>query len=66
MRFIANRLSTRSYVNIMPQYRPCGKASETPGLGRSLSQNDYRRALQAAKEEGITRLDQRRRVFMLW
>ncbi|MFC1505036.1 radical SAM protein [Thermodesulfobacteriota bacterium] len=66
MRFIANNLSDNSYVNIMPQYRPCGRAHAVPGLRLSLSQADYRDALQAAREEGITRLDQRRRVFRLW
>ena len=66
MRFIANQLSTNSYVNIMPQYRPCGRAHEVKGLGQPLSQSDYRAALRAAQEEGINRLDQRRKVFMLW
>jgi putative pyruvate formate lyase activating enzyme len=66
MRFIAQNLSPNSYVNIMPQYRPCGRANEVPALRRSLTQADYRAALDAAREEGITRLDQRRRVFMLW
>ena len=65
MRFIATDLSKNSYVNIMPQYRPCGRAREVPGLKNALSQSDYRDALQVARDEGITRLDQRRRVFML-
>jgi len=57
MRFIAREISTRSYVNIMSQYRPCGRASEISGLNAFLSPTDYRTALQEAKEEGITRLD---------
>jgi putative pyruvate formate lyase activating enzyme len=65
MRFIAREISTRSYVNIMPQYRPCGRAAEISGLNTFLSPADYRNALQAAKKEGITRLDQPRRTFML-
>jgi putative pyruvate formate lyase activating enzyme len=65
MRFIASNVSANSYVNVMPQYRPCGRAHEVPGLQRSLSQADFRAALQAARDEGITRLDQRRRVFMV-
>jgi putative pyruvate formate lyase activating enzyme len=65
MRFIAREISTRSYVNIMPQYRPCGRAAEISGLNAFLSPADYRDALQAAKKEGITRLDQPRRTFVL-
>jgi len=66
MRFIAREISTRSYVNIMSQYRPCGRAAEISGLNSNLSPTDYQAALQEAKEEGITRLDQPRRTFMLW
>ena len=65
MRFIASEISTRSYVNIMSQYRPCGRAAEISGLNAFLSPADYRTALQEAKEEGITRLDQPRRTFVL-
>jgi putative pyruvate formate lyase activating enzyme len=57
MRFIAREISTRSYVNIMSQYRPCGRAAEISGLNAFLSPADYRTALQEAKGEGITRLD---------
>jgi putative pyruvate formate lyase activating enzyme len=65
MRFIARKVSTNSYVNIMPQYRPCGRAAEIEGLSVHLSQRDYKAALIAAKEEGVERLDGRRRAFML-
>ena len=65
MRFIAREISTHSYVNIMPQYRPCGRAAEINGLNTFLSPADYRNALQEAKKEGITRLDQPRRTFVL-
>jgi putative pyruvate formate lyase activating enzyme len=65
MRFIAREISTRSYVNIMAQYRPCGRAAEIKELNTFLSPADYRRALQEAAEEGITRLDQPRRRFGL-
>ena len=66
MRFIAEEISTGSYVNIMSQYRPCGRAAEIEGLKGFLSATDYQTALQEAKEEGITRLDQPRRSFVLW
>jgi len=42
----------------MSQYRPCGRAHEVKGLESHLSPEDYKNAVRAAKEEGITRLDQ--------
>ncbi len=64
MRFIAREISTQSYVNIMSQYRPCGRASEIKGLNVSVSPTEFQTALQQAIEEGITRLDQPRRAFL--
>jgi putative pyruvate formate lyase activating enzyme len=64
MRFIAQNLSTNSFVNIMSQYRPCGRADEVKGLNSNLKSDEYRLAVQAAKDEGITRLDRVRRVFL--
>jgi putative pyruvate formate lyase activating enzyme len=57
MKFIFTSISPNTYVNVMSQYRPCGRANETPGLSRSLSAEEFRSAVNAAKEEGITRLD---------
>ena len=57
MKFMAQKVSSNSYVNIMPQYRPCGRAYEVKELSNYLLPEEYKSALQAAKEEGITRLD---------
>jgi putative pyruvate formate lyase activating enzyme len=65
MRFIATKISPNSYVNIMAQYRPCGRAAEIKGLAAYPAPSDYREAVSAAKQEGIDRLDQPRRVFVL-
>jgi putative pyruvate formate lyase activating enzyme len=65
MRFIATDISNNSYVNIMAQYRPCGRAAEVSGLDAYPSKTDYQKAVKAAIEEGITRLDRPRRVFVL-
>ena len=65
MRFIARRISPDSYVNIMSQYRPCGRASQVQGLDAPLSVKDYQMAVQAAKEAGITRLDRPGRRFVI-
>jgi putative pyruvate formate lyase activating enzyme len=61
MKFIAQNLSRDCYVNIMSQYRPCGRAAEVSGLNSNLKSAEYHLALQAAKEEGINRLDRPRR-----
>ena len=66
MRFIAREISTDTYVNIMPQYRACGRSDEVPGLGGGLAVEDYDKALLAAQEQGVTRLDSRRRVFFFF
>jgi len=66
MRFIATELSPDSYVNIMAQYRPCGRAGEMPELAIRPSQEDLDDAVRAARKEGILRLDKPRRVFVLW
>ena len=65
MEFIARNLSPDSYVNIMSQYRPCGRAAEVSGLNSNLKADEYRLAVQAAKEEGINRLDRPQRVLAL-
>ena len=57
MRFIAQKISPNSYVNIMSQYRPCGRAAEVKGLDSHLLPEEYKKAVRAAMEEGITRLD---------
>jgi putative pyruvate formate lyase activating enzyme len=66
MRFIATKISSNAYVNIMNQYRPCGRAAEMSELAKHPSQSDFEAAQQAAREAGIRRLDRPRRVFMLW
>lgn len=57
MRFLSKEISENTYVNIMPQYRPCGDAFNNPNLSRSITQKEFEDALTAAKEEGICRLD---------
>ncbi|MBW1675202.1 MAG: radical SAM protein [Deltaproteobacteria bacterium] len=64
MRFLAREISPNSYVNIMAQYRPCGRASEVPALRRSITDEEYQEAIQMAHDEGINRLDERKRVFL--
>ena len=64
MRFLAGEISPNTYVNIMAQYRPCGQASEVQALRRSITEEEHQEAIQMANQEGITRLDERKRAFM--
>ncbi len=66
MQFLADRLSSNTYVNVMSQYRPCGRAGKVPELAVSLAPVEYDQAVQQAKAAGISRLDRPRRVFQLW
>jgi putative pyruvate formate lyase activating enzyme len=65
MRFVAKEISPDTYVNIMAQYRPCGRAAEVKELADFPSKTEYEAAVQSAMEEGIARLDRPRRVFMI-
>jgi len=58
MRFIATEISMHTYVNIMPQYRPCGHAHDFKPFARRITVEEYQEAIREAREEGITRLDQ--------
>jgi putative pyruvate formate lyase activating enzyme len=66
MSFIAKNVSVNTYVNIMPQYRPCGRASEIEMLDTPISGSDYEAAVQAARDSGILRLDRPMRRFVAW
>ncbi len=58
MRFLVEKLSPHTYVNIMDQYHPCGDIIP-PGspLDRRITPQEFREALAMAREAGITRLD---------
>lgn len=60
MMFISQHVSKNSYVNIMPQYRPCGLAHETKGMNRGITGEEFETALRDAEDAGIHRLDNRR------
>ncbi len=56
-RFLAEEISTNTYLNVMAQYRPCFRAVGEPGIGDHLAQTDYLRALELARKHGLRRLD---------
>lgn len=54
MRFLAENISPEAVVNIMEQYYPAYRAKEFPELSRRITGEEYRLALAAAREAGIT------------
>jgi putative pyruvate formate lyase activating enzyme len=56
MHFLAEEISTETYVNIMDQYHPCFHADENPPLGRRITREEYRAAVDAARRAGLKRL----------
>jgi len=54
MRVLAS-ISRDTYVNIMTQYRPCAEAVGHPRIGQRIRYGEYRAALRAAREAGLTR-----------
>jgi putative pyruvate formate lyase activating enzyme len=59
MKFLVNEISPNTYVNIMDQYMPCGRAGEYPEINQRICRGDYDAAVMIAKQQGITRLDDR-------
>ncbi len=57
LEFIATSLSRDTYVNVMPQYRPCGEAHRFAALSRRLSVAEFEAAILAAMQAGLRRLD---------
>ena len=59
--FLANDISSNTYLNLMDQYYPCYRASENPPLDRTLYENEYQQAFAYAEQYGLHRLDHRRK-----
>jgi len=66
MSFLAGEISTDTYVNVMDQYRPCGQANGDDIIGRRLTSQEYRDAVEAAGNTGLHRLDSRERPRIIF
>jgi putative pyruvate formate lyase activating enzyme len=55
LEFIAEELSKTCYVNIMAQYRPCGRAYEYEELGRRPTSTEYIKVVNYARKLGLHR-----------
>jgi putative pyruvate formate lyase activating enzyme len=57
LKFIAKEISLNSYLNIMPQYRPAGRAHQYEEINRALSYDEFHAVIDMARQMGFTRLD---------
>ncbi len=59
MQWIADELSPQTFVNVMDQYHPAGKVSRSDHaeINRRLTPGEFDRALEAAWQAGLKRLD---------
>jgi len=55
--FLAQEISTDTYLNIMAQYHPCYQASDIPQLNRPVSSEEFAHAVELAHQRGLDRLD---------
>jgi putative pyruvate formate lyase activating enzyme len=53
LEFIADKISPDTFINIMPQYRPEGRARLIPEIAGGLDYADYERARNRAVELGF-------------
>ncbi len=54
--FLKEEISSNVFLNIMDQYRPLFKAFEYPEISRSITWEEYRKAVKLAKDKGFRRL----------
>jgi putative pyruvate formate lyase activating enzyme len=57
VRFLAEKVSRNTYLNVMDQYHPAYRAGQYPKLNRRIRADEYNLAVQAARLAGLTRLD---------
>ncbi|GAJ05967.1 unnamed protein product, partial [marine sediment metagenome] len=57
VRFLAQEVSTNTYLNIMAQYRPSYKALDIPQLARPVLGQEFYEAIDLAQQQGLYRLD---------
>ena len=66
LKFLAEEISVNTYINVMGQYRPCGAAQKDEFVNHRLIAKEYGNALDAAKSQGLLRLDQREQPHLIF
>lgn len=57
MDFLAGEIGTDTYLNLMDQYRPCGRAFSFPEIARRTTRAEWAAAREYALQKGMSRLD---------
>ena len=57
MHFLAQEISPHTFVNIMAQYRPAGRAHEHASINRSVTLDEFSEAVAVAHDEGLRRFN---------
>jgi putative pyruvate formate lyase activating enzyme len=65
VRYLCERVSQNTYLNIMNQYHPAYKSHHYPALNRRLTDQEYQSAVDFAIAAGMTNLDQRKSRFWI-
>lgn len=60
VRFLAEEISTDTYLNVMAQYHPCYQAYRKPQLARPITMGEFSEAVTLAERYGLHRLDEKR------
>lgn len=58
--FLAEHISTNTYLNLMDQYRPAFNARQFPKLNRPITPQEFQAAVALAQGAGLKRLDKRK------
>ncbi|TET47078.1 MAG: radical SAM protein [Dehalococcoidia bacterium] len=59
VKFLAEEISTSTYLNVMAQYHPCYHAFDYPKISRPVSGEEFSEAVKMAQLYGLNRLDER-------
>lgn len=57
MQWVAREVSPETYVNLMSQYHPAGRATDFPEIDRLISAAEFQRAVEETRATGLHRLD---------
>jgi putative pyruvate formate lyase activating enzyme len=60
VKFLAEEISPRTYLNVMSQYRPMHKAHQYSEINRRPTLEELQEAVDLAQKAGLTRLDERK------
>ena len=56
LKFLAKRISPKTFVNIMNQYNPCWQAEKYPEINRPITMEEYKKVTDLADKYGLKRI----------